>query len=171
MSRPVSTKPNTADGFKDFSENDLKPALPSKKTMQELVPEQYHSLRPVIDFQELAPSPNQTFYQLVVYPFQAVAKSRRNSKKKDEEDQPRAELNRDKALKGCVILRDWPRKRMSQQWRRDGMVNPGERVISFDDFVDGEMDAQLITVFGQERYDQALQAVKKEIEKRNKYGF
>ncbi|KAJ3275395.1 hypothetical protein HDV01_000687 [Terramyces sp. JEL0728] len=169
-SKPTTAKPNIK-GFKDFSESDLKPALPSKKSLQELIPEHYSSLKPVVDFQEMAPSPNQTFYQLVVYPFQAVARSRRNSKKKDEEDQPRVELNRDRALKGCVILRDWPRKRMSQHWRRDGMVNPSERVISFDDFVDGEMDAALITVFGQDRYDQTKEAVKKEIEKRNKYSI
>ena len=73
--------------------------------------------------------------------------------------------NRDKMKAGCVVLRDWPKKRMSQVWRRGGLVNPGERIISFQDFCDGELNSQLIAVFGQEKYNEILEIVKEELQK------
>jgi hypothetical protein len=64
---------------------------------------------------------------------------------------------------GCIVLRDWPRKRMSQVWRRGGLVNPSEKIISFQDFCDGELNSQLITIFGQEKYNEILQLAKQEL--------
>jgi hypothetical protein len=56
---------------------------------------------------------------------------------------------------------------MSQVWRRGGLVNPSEKIISYKDFCEGELNSQIISIFGQERYDALLVAVKRELEKSN----
>jgi hypothetical protein len=55
---------------------------------------------------------------------------------------------------------------MSQNWSREGIANPNERVISFDDFVNGESDSLLIAVFGKIKYNQCMDAVKEQIQLR-----
>jgi hypothetical protein len=143
------------------------PPLPNKSL--EIGNQKESSLKTIIDFQELAPSPSQTFYQLVVYPFQPPSKVRSKSRRPDEEEGKIA-LNFDKIRLGCVVLRDWPRKRMSQNWRRGGLVNPGEKIISFSDFCDGEYNTVLISIFGCQKYDQALAAAKEELKKQQDYA-
>ena len=66
---------------------------------------------------------------------------------------------------GQVILRDWPRKRLSQNWTRGGAVNPSQRIVSFDEFADGELRDELKYIFGEKTYTEALQTVKNELKK------
>ncbi|KAJ3391004.1 hypothetical protein HDU84_006676 [Entophlyctis sp. JEL0112] len=59
-----------------------------------------------------------------------------------------------------VLLRDWPRQRYSQKWTRDGALNPGQKVIKTEDFIDDELKTELVYIFGQETYDMAIAAAK-----------
>ncbi|KAJ3327664.1 hypothetical protein HDU76_011367 [Blyttiomyces sp. JEL0837] len=63
-----------------------------------------------------------------------------------------------------VILRDWPRQRLSQKWTRDGNLNPGQLVISLKDFVDGELKEKIVWIFGEEVYENALAAAREALE-------
>ncbi|KAI8892219.1 hypothetical protein BC833DRAFT_612369 [Globomyces pollinis-pini] len=171
--------------FQDFSQKELTYTVPlktprsnisSSQSIRSSEPET-SVVRPILEYQELAPSPSQTFYQIAVYPWQP-SRPRTRSQKSNQDSN--VQLNRDIQKSGCVMLRDWPRKRHSQQWRRDGMINPGlscrfvmlgEMIIKFEDFVDGEQKLHLITVFGQDRYQCLIDAVRGELEKKEKYSF
>ena len=81
------------------------------------------------EIQAMARSPSQTFYHLGVY------------------------LKADKsAPKAILILRDWPRKRYSQHWSRDSAMNPGEKVITFEEFQRGDYKQELTSIFGATDY-------------------
>jgi hypothetical protein len=137
------------------------PPLPTKPQEKK----DSNELKPVIEFQELAPSPNATYFHLAVYPYKPTRIARKPSVKRQKPDEKSLILKRDQMKQGCVVVRDWPRKRMSQVWTRDSMVNPNETTISFQEFIDGELDSQLISVFGKNRYNQVLEVVKQEREK------
>ncbi|KAJ1531139.1 hypothetical protein HK096_008048, partial [Nowakowskiella sp. JEL0078] len=70
--------------------------------------------------QQVAPAPGTTYYQLVV----------------QEKD--------------SILLRDWPKQRMSQKWTRDGALNPGQVEITYSEFLDGELKEQLLWIFGED---------------------
>jgi hypothetical protein len=82
---------------------ELLPAKENAATNKATTPRQ-DSFRPLLEFQELAPSPSQTYYHIAIYPYQPSSSERRDRRK----EQP---LNRDSIKQGCVVLRDWPRKR------------------------------------------------------------
>lgn len=175
MTSLVLTKPMTTNlrGFEDFEPSTFEkvPTLPGKEVAKDTgvrINADNEPLRPVLDFQEEAPSPSQTMYQICVYPWKPAVRNR--AKSRTPSITGKSVLNRDKMKYGCVVLRDWPRKRYSQAWTRGGAVNPSERVIAFDEFLDGEMDSQLISIFGQNRYNQIKDAVNKELENRKKFG-
>lgn len=52
-----------------------------------------------------------------------------------------------------VILRTWPKRRMSQTWTRDGSLNPTDAKVSYDDFLKGELQDQLKHIFGVKTLD------------------
>ncbi|KAI8822114.1 uncharacterized protein EV422DRAFT_525690 [Fimicolochytrium jonesii] len=68
-----------------------------------------------------APSPSQTYWQLLVMP------------------------------SGLVVLRDWPKKRFSTRWTRDGAINPGERKIPAHEVEDHR--ERIISIFGEEVWE------------------
>ncbi len=49
-----------------------------------------------------------------------------------------------------VILSDWPRKRFSQKWTREGAVNPSTKTVTHAAFLDGELKDDIKTIFGSE---------------------
>ncbi|KAJ3328760.1 hypothetical protein HDU91_004034 [Kappamyces sp. JEL0680] len=153
----ATKQPESAAKTRPLSSKET-PSLPKDGPEREI---SLDSFRAVVDFQELAPAPSQTYYQVAVYPFNPVSRRERRISR-NAQDQDAVALNRESIRGGCVVVRDWPRK-------RDGAVNPGERVVSFKDFLEGEMDSTLIHIFGRDRYDQLFQAVKKEMDKKKKY--
>ncbi|KAJ3210367.1 hypothetical protein HDU67_005359 [Dinochytrium kinnereticum] len=78
--------------------------------------------------QQIMPAPGQTYYQLII-----------------EEG-------------GIVLLRDWPRARLSQKWTRNGTINPGVSRMEVSEFLDGEMKERIIWIFGEKVYDEAINA-------------
>ncbi|KAI8924919.1 hypothetical protein BC831DRAFT_463144 [Entophlyctis helioformis] len=130
--------------------------------------------RPILEIQQMAPAPGQTFFQLSVMPVDPrlddkesaghVAKKRgrtaSNSKRTATTDAANTSL---RMRQGCVILRDWPRKRMSQTWSRSGMLNPSQKIISFQEFLDGELRDEITYIFGEEQYKNVLKSVKKAV--------
>ncbi|KAJ3197918.1 hypothetical protein HDU83_000817 [Entophlyctis luteolus] len=46
------------------------------------------------------------------------------------------------------------------KWTRDGALNPGQKVIKTEDFIDDELKTELVYIFGQETYDMAIAAAK-----------
>ncbi|KAJ3110025.1 hypothetical protein HDU96_006967 [Phlyctochytrium bullatum] len=78
--------------------------------------------------QQIMPAPGQTYFQLVI-----------------EEG-------------GNVILRDWPRQRLSQKWTRNGYLNPGSTSMTVSEFLDGEMKEKLVWIFGEKVYEEAVNA-------------
>jgi hypothetical protein len=133
------------------------PPLP-QQSKQDFV----EATKAILEFQEIAPSPSQTLYHISVCPSTVT---RTKSKRQNNEEKVSI---RDRMKTGCVILRDWPRKRMSQAWRRGGLVNPSEKVITFQDFYDGELKSNLVSIFGQDKYNEILEVVKIEITKENR---
>ncbi|KAI8588175.1 hypothetical protein BDZ88DRAFT_508304 [Geranomyces variabilis] len=63
-----------------------------------------------------APSPSQTYWQIMVL------------------------------ADGNVVLRDWPRKRFSTKWTRDGDLNPSEKKLPWAEV--GEWEERIKVVFG-----------------------
>nr|KAJ3423034.1 hypothetical protein HK105_004020 [Polyrhizophydium stewartii] len=129
---------------------------------------------------QMAPAPSQTFYHFVVLPADprfatsagagsggdvdaalspnraregSVTKKRVRTPSNSKRLDPSANFAR--MREGCVVLRDWPRKRMSQSWSRSGMLNPGQKIVSFQDFLDGELKDELTYLFGEMKYRQA----------------
>jgi hypothetical protein len=58
--------------------------------------------------------------------------------------------------KSDVILRTWPKKRMSQTWTRDGTTNPSNLSFSYDDFLKGELQDQIKHIFGDNTLEKIL---------------
>lgn len=164
-------------------------------------------VKPLLDFQDMAPSPSQSFYQIALYPYSKSEKrrERRTSRASSTNSSPiksplhreLPELNHEKLQRGCVIVREWPRKRLvftikecsvwylytlsnsplsfqsfsfrfSQGWTREGALNPSEIVLEFEDFAQGEMASHLTSIFGVDRYNQLVAAAKEEIQKKRK---
>ncbi|KAJ3090817.1 hypothetical protein HK102_002560 [Quaeritorhiza haematococci] len=84
----------------------------------------------IFETQTIAPAPGTTYYQLAV-------------------------LTGDR-----IVLRDWPRQRMSQKWTRDGALNPGQTAFTYEDFLAGEMKEKLVWIFGEHTYQIALEKAK-----------
>lgn len=101
--------------------------------------------KPLLSFEALAPSPSQVYYQVLLIPFMPV---------KPNQQQP-----------GRLILRDWPRKRQSQNWSRNGALNPGERVVTFEEFINGDIDSIVQTVFGNDKFEELRRLTKIEIKR------
>ncbi|KAI8853992.1 hypothetical protein BC829DRAFT_413301 [Chytridium lagenaria] len=78
--------------------------------------------------QTMMPAPGQTYFQLVI-----------------QEG-------------GTILLRDWPRQRLSQKWTRDGTLNPGSTQITLSEFLDGELKEKLVWIFGEKVYEEAINA-------------
>ncbi|KAL2919716.1 hypothetical protein HK105_200630 [Polyrhizophydium stewartii] len=143
---------------------------------------------PLFELQQMAPAPSQTFYHFVVLPADprfatsagagsggdvdaalspnraregSVTKKRVRTPSNSKRLDPSANFAR--MREGCVVLRDWPRKRMSQSWSRSGMLNPGQKIVSFQDFLDGELKDELTYLFGEMKYRQAVKAVKQHV--------
>jgi hypothetical protein len=105
-------------------------------------------LAPIFEAQAIAPSPSQTFYHVSVFPMDphlsmldlsglskpepknAGQKRPREPIQDDTEQDPYQEilLNRLKMRRGCVVLRDWPRKRQAQAWTRSSI--PGNNSLN-----------------------------------------
>ncbi|KAH6568965.1 hypothetical protein BASA62_005159 [Batrachochytrium salamandrivorans] len=136
------------------------------------------SHKAILDIQKFAPAPSQTLYQLVVLPkstlpLSANVESTAYHKWGSSPSVGMSSLtalehskNKDIALAatsapcyGRVVLRDWPRRRMSQSWSRNGMLNPSEKVLSYKEFLDGDLKDELIHIFGQEQYQNIVQTV------------
>lgn len=62
--------------------------------------------------------------------------------------------------KSDVILRTWPKRRMSQTWTRDGNLNPTNEKASYDQFVKGELHDQIEQLFGAEALEKILGIIK-----------
>ncbi|KAJ3114746.1 hypothetical protein HK100_001565 [Physocladia obscura] len=59
-----------------------------------------------------------------------------------------------------VLLRDWPRQRFSQKWTRDGSLNPGQKIIKIEDFLNKDSKAELVYIFGNEVYEKAVEVAR-----------
>ncbi|KAJ3108636.1 hypothetical protein HDU97_000492 [Phlyctochytrium planicorne] len=90
--------------------------------------------RAIFETQQIMPAPGQTYFQLVI----------ENT--------------------GNVLLRDWPRQRMSQKWTRNGNLNPGCIKISVSEFLNGELKEKLVWIFGEKTYDEAINAAVKYVQ-------
>lgn len=55
-----------------------------------------------------------------------------------------------------VILRTWPKRRLSQTWTRDGNLNPTNDKLSHDEFLKGELQDQVKHLFGAETLDKII---------------
>jgi hypothetical protein len=140
------------------------PDLPSKQKQQVPLEKPDSLTDPIFDISDIAPSPSKTYYQLCVYPYQPQSKdAKKNRPPRGEPEQKKLFLNRDRIKEGCVVVRDWPMKRLSQHWKRDGLVNPSEQIITFDEFIGGEMDTHLISIFGREKYLKCVKVVEGQI--------
>ena len=53
------------------------------------------------------------------------------------------------------------------RWTRNG-PNPGERRMTYEDFLQGEMEERLVYIFGRDVYDAAIRAVQQVIADRRK---
>lgn len=58
--------------------------------------------------------------------------------------------------KSDVILRTWPKRRMSQTWTRDGNLNPTDEKAPHDEFLKGELPDQIKQLFGAETLEKIL---------------
>ena len=87
---------------KDTSASDIQPA---------------DRVNPILDFQDMAPAPSQSFYQIALYPYKKseARRERRASRASQTSKSPLnkelPELNHEKLERGCIIVREWPRKR------------------------------------------------------------
>ncbi|TPX61202.1 hypothetical protein PhCBS80983_g01294 [Powellomyces hirtus] len=75
-----------------------------------------HDPDTLFETHRMAPAPSQTYWQLMVL------------------------------SDGHVVVRDWPRKRFSTKWTRDGEINPGEKKVPFDEMA--EWEERIRTIFG-----------------------
>ncbi len=82
----------------------------------------------LLEVQGPAPSPNNTYYNLVI-----------------QEDK--------------VTLNEWPRMRLSQRWTRSGAMNPDTKVISSQDYLNGEWKEEMTFVFGKEMYEKSVKVL------------
>jgi hypothetical protein len=95
------------------------PKLPKEiATFPESSPEKSEErVKPILDFQEMAPAPSQTYYQIAVYPYKSREKRREKKSITRPSSSPLSkvlpELTHEKLERGCVIIREWPRKRYS----------------------------------------------------------
>lgn len=74
-------------------------------------------VNPILDFQDMAPAPSQSFYQIALYPYKK-SEARRERRASRASQTPKSplhkelpELNHEKLERGCIIVREWPRKR------------------------------------------------------------
>ncbi|KAI8814368.1 hypothetical protein BJ742DRAFT_787276 [Cladochytrium replicatum] len=65
-----------------------------------------------------------------------------------------------------VLLRDWPRQRLSQKWTRSGTMNPGTTELSFEEFLRGELKDRLLWIFGEPLYNKCIELVFSHAEQR-----
>ena len=75
----------------------VKSSLPPYASTAVSVPD--IKIEAILEFQNIAPAPSQTYYQIALYPFHPSGLSQR-------ERSSRSSLKR-----GCIVLREWPRKR------------------------------------------------------------
>ncbi|KAJ3154130.1 hypothetical protein HK101_001685 [Irineochytrium annulatum] len=94
--------------------------------------------------QQISPAPGQTHFQLAI------------------------ELPRSNPTAPRVVLRDWPRQRMSQRWTRGGSLNPGQTTMTMAEFLDGEMEEKLVWIFGKSEYDKAVREGMRCVEEQGK---
>lgn len=143
------------------------PNLPSKQPLKDASFSEEPFATPILDWQTMAPAPSQSFYQVALYAYRKSEdrRSRRLSKIKAKiSDKNQNELIHEKMERGCLVLREWPRKRFSQVWSRDSQMNPSEIVLELHDVVQGEMRAHLTTIFGELKYERLREAARKQLE-------
>ena len=131
----------------------------------------YKQPLPIYEAQAMAPAPSQTYYHLALYPIcnnvphpiSSCNSSSVPKKKGTCSTDPDYEKHiNEMKLSGCMVLQDWPRKRLSQNWTRGGLINPSQKIYSFKEIMDGELEEQIIFIFGKEVYRKILKLIKNE---------
>lgn len=101
-----------------------------------------HGNPAVFEMQGQAPSPDNTYFHIAVFD-------------KFEDDPSTSGL----------VLTAFPRKRMSETWHHDSNLNPSEREMSLEDFMKGDFKRELVTIFGEDKYEKLHSFVKELTEK------
>ncbi|KAJ3049319.1 hypothetical protein HK097_009685 [Rhizophlyctis rosea] len=124
----------------------------------------------IFETQQIAPAPGQTWFQLAVLEGRGRSAGDGGGEGElegEEGHEIRPRSGKPDPTDGIVVLRDWPKKRFSQKWTRNG-PNPGERRMKYEDFLQGELEERLVYIFGRDVYDTAIRAVQHVIAERRK---
>ncbi|KAJ3034244.1 hypothetical protein HDV00_005237, partial [Rhizophlyctis rosea] len=152
----------SSDNF-DYSLLDTSPEASSTNHPQGTV---------IFETQQIAPAPGQTWFQLAVLEGRGASGGGSGGEegngeegeggKEGGEERERPKSSKPDPRNGVVVLRDWPKKRFSQKWTRNG-PNPGERRMTYEEFLQGELEERLVYIFGRDTYDAAVRAVQQVI--------
>eukprot|EP00842_Homolaphlyctis_polyrhiza_P005446 jgi/Hompol1/5902/HPOL_000338-RA len=52
---------------------------------------------------------------------------------------------------------------MSQTWSRGGLLNPGQKIVSWTDLLNGDLKDEITQIFGEEHYNNVLSTVQQQI--------